>query len=112
MRLDIGPLRIIDGLEPVDRELLNLIHHLATAVVALAGIALGVLVRADGTHRAEHVLGYVILGSYEFQAVLLPVGLLLDQLDDLDVLLHKGILVVLCDCGLCCGEPCDRHAER
>ena len=44
VRLDVGVLGAEELLGPVDGQLLDLVDDLAAAVVALAGIALGVLV--------------------------------------------------------------------
>ena len=53
MRLDVGVLGAEELLGPVDRQPLDLVDELATAVIPLAGQTLGVLVgqdRADGLH--------------------------------------------------------------
>ena len=44
MWLNVHPLGIIKFLEALARNILNDIHYLATAIVALAGIALGIFV--------------------------------------------------------------------
>ena len=54
VRLDVGVRGVEQGLQPVDREVLRDVDELAAAVVALAGIALGVLVGEDRAHRFEH----------------------------------------------------------
>src|SRR5439155_18073472 len=56
MRLHVRVLGPEKLLRPVDRELLDLVNHLAAPVVALTGIALRVLVRrhaADGLEDAR-----------------------------------------------------------
>jgi hypothetical protein len=52
--LHVGVLGGEQLLGAVDRRLLDLVHHLAAAVVALAGIALGVLVRGHRADGLEH----------------------------------------------------------
>ena len=54
VRLDVRVLGAEQLLRPVDRELLDLVDHLAAAVVAASRIALGVLVRRHGADRLEH----------------------------------------------------------
>src|SRR4029077_12062704 len=53
MRLDIRVLRAEERLRAVDRELLDLVDDLAAAVVAPAGVALGILVRRNTADRFE-----------------------------------------------------------
>ena len=54
VRLDVRVLGAEQLLRAVARELLDLVDDLAAAVVALAGIALGVLVRRHRADRLEH----------------------------------------------------------
>jgi hypothetical protein len=54
VRLHVRVLGAEELLRAVDRELLDLVDDLAAAVVALAGIALGVLVRRHGADGLEH----------------------------------------------------------
>ena len=60
VRLDIGVFRVVELAEAVDGDLFDLVHHFAAAVVALAGVTLGVLVRADGAHGGHHLVGDII----------------------------------------------------
>ena len=57
MRLHVGVLGAEQGLRAVDRQLLGAVHEFAAAVVALAGIALGVFVGEHRAHRFEHRFG-------------------------------------------------------
>jgi hypothetical protein len=59
------------GLGPGDGQDLGLVHHLATAVIALARIALGVLVRQDRPLRLEHGAGNDVLRGDQLDLVLL-----------------------------------------
>ena len=77
--LYVGPFRSVDGLDAVDGELFYLVNHLATAVIALARVALGVFVGADGAHGAEDVVGHVIFRGDKFQSALLALKLFLDE---------------------------------
>ncbi len=54
MRLHIRVLGAEQLLGPIDRQLLDLINHLAAAVIALPRQPLSVLVRERGAHRLEH----------------------------------------------------------
>ena len=67
MRLHVGPLCPIDFLDPVDGQLFDLVHHLATAVIALAGIALRILVGTYRAHGLPHILTDIVLRSNEFE---------------------------------------------
>ena len=62
VRLDVRVLGAEELLRAVDRELLDLVDDLAAAVVAAAGIALGVLVRRHGADRLEHARPGEVLG--------------------------------------------------
>jgi hypothetical protein len=84
-RLDVGVLGAEQGLRAVDRELLDDVDVLAAAVVALARVALGVLVREHGALALEHRLGHEVLGRDHLERVLLAVQLALDRLGDLGV---------------------------
>ena len=92
VRLDVGVFRVVELAEAVDGDLFDLVHHFAAAVVALAGIALGVFVRADGAHRGHHLVGDIVLGGDEFEAGGLTVVFFLDEVEDLKILFH----IVLC----------------
>ena len=61
VRLDIGPAGSIEGFQSVYGKLLDLVHHLASAVIAPARVAFGILVRTNGTHGAEHFLRNIVL---------------------------------------------------
>ena len=93
VRLDIGIFRVVELAEPVDGDLLDLVHHFAAAVVALAGIALGVFVGADGAHRGHDLVGDIVLGGNEFEAGGLALFFFLDKVEDLKILFHTVALV-------------------
>ena len=88
MRLDVGPFRPVDLLDPVDGDLLDLVDHFAASVVALARVAFRVFVGQHGAHRLANVIAHVILGRDEFQAGRLPFPLPAYQFEDLKILFH------------------------
>ena len=82
VRLDVGVLGAEEGLGALDGDALDLVDDLAAAVVALARVALGVLVRehrADGLHDRRP---REVLGRDELELVALAVGLAPHQLGD------------------------------
>ena len=95
VRLDVGVLGAEDLLGAVDGELLGDVDLLAAAVVALAGVALGVLV---GEHRAgglEHGLGHEVLGGDHLQRRLLASQLAVEHRGDLGIDLGEGCGLVI-----------------
>jgi len=62
----------------VAREILGLVDEFAAAVVALAGIALGVLVGQGGTHGLQHSRTDKIFRSDQLELVVLAVDLFLN----------------------------------
>ena len=89
MRLNIGILSSVELAEPVDGELLYLVHHLASSVVALARIALRIFVRADRTHCLEHLVRDIVFRRNKFQSLRLSLLFLSDQIKKLYILFHK-----------------------
>ena len=85
VRLDVGVLGAEQGLDPVDRELLDHVDVLAAAVVALARVALGVLVGQHRTLRLHDGPGGVVLRGDHFQAVPLAGQLGVDLRGDLRI---------------------------
>src|SRR4029077_3294289 len=72
-------LRREELLEPVDGQLLDLINHLAPAVVPLPGIALGVLVGERRPHRVDDGAAGEVLAGDELGSVPLPIELPVDE---------------------------------
>eukprot|EP00760_Papus_ankaliazontas_P029894 PhM_4_TR4514/c0_g1_i1/m.58683 len=84
-----GVLLEAEGLErAVAAEVLHLVHDLVAAVVPLAGVALGVLVRADGAEARQHGAGREVLGGDELEAADLALELLLQEA------VHHGVGVL------------------
>ena len=85
VRLHVGVLGAEQRLGAVDRELLDHVDVLAAAVVALARIALGVLVRQHAALALEDRLGHEVLRRDHLQRPLLALELVADRLRDLGV---------------------------
>src|SRR5262249_56793370 len=81
VRLDVGVLRGEERLRPVDRELLDLVDELTAAVIALPGIALGVLVGQDGSLRFAYGARNPVLGRDQLEPLVLPSRLGRDPAD-------------------------------
>ena len=94
MGLDVGEVGAEQGLGAVDGQLLGDVDELTTTVVALAGIALGVLVGQDRTLGLHHPGAGVILRGDELDVLLLAALLVLDCGPELVVIaLDAGGLV-------------------
>ncbi len=85
VRLDVRVLGAEQRLGAVDRELLGDVDELAAAVVAAAGVALGVLVGQDGALRLQHRDRREVLRRDHLQRGLLAPQLGADGLGDLGV---------------------------
>jgi hypothetical protein len=85
VRLDVRVLGAEERLRAVDRGLLDLVHDLAAAVVALARIALGVLVRRCGADRLEDRRPREVLRGDELDLASLALDLALEERGDLRV---------------------------
>ena len=85
VRLDVRVLGAEEREGAVDRGLLDLVDHLAAAVVALPGVALRVLVRRHRADGLEDRGPGEVLRSDELDLTALPLELAPDQLGDLGV---------------------------
>ena len=79
MRLNVGVLSLKKLTKTVNRNLLDLVHHLTTAVIPSSGITLGVFVRAHRPKRLKYLRADIVLGGNQFQARSLPVLFLFDK---------------------------------
>ena len=89
--LHVGMLRAEELLDAVDGEGLGHVDELAAAVVAAAGVALGVLVGHDGGGGLEDGLGGVVLGGDEDEGVLLACELELDGASGLGIAVDEDL---------------------
>ena len=89
VRLDVDVLGAEQFLRARDRQRFGDVDELTPAVVALARIAFGVLVRQHRAGRLEHCLADEVLGRDQFEAAVLPVQLLPDRRGDLGIGLRE-----------------------
>ena len=112
VRLHVGVLGAEDLLAAVDGELLDLVDHVAAAVVARARQPLGVLV---GEHRAgglEHGAAGEVLAGDELQRLLLAVELAAQQLVELRVEMVERLAPPLAADGAQADSSSSRSATR
>lgn len=132
MRLHVGVFGAEKPFDTLYGQGLRAVYLLAAAVVAVAGIALGVLVGEARPHGAQHLLAYKVLAGNQLYALALAAVFSGDNLKNLFVLFHilgfiSGIiyrysLVVLYIrlrrrrlryCDLHCGvSGCRQHLRR
>ncbi len=86
--LNIGPFRSEEFLGAFDCEVLGLVHYLATAVVTLSGISLGVFVGKARAHGAHHLVAYEVLAGNQLYSATLTEMLAVDNLKDFVVSSH------------------------
>ncbi|KAF5045747.1 hypothetical protein DSECCO2_478110 [anaerobic digester metagenome] len=82
MGLDVRVLGAEEFAEPVARQVLHDVMELAAAVIALAGVSLGIFIGHDGTHRLENRLTDDVLGGDQFQPIDLTQAFFLDDARD------------------------------
>jgi hypothetical protein len=82
VRLNIRVFGAKDLFRPIDRGLFDDIGEFASAIIPLARISLGVLVREDGPHRLKHGFGYEVLRRDKLEPVRLPADLIVDSFAD------------------------------
>ena len=78
VRLHVGVVGAEQLLRAIDRQLLGDVHKLAAAVVAAAGVALGVFVRQHRTLQRQHARAGVVLRGDQLDVILLPPAFALD----------------------------------
>src|SRR5437879_5765313 len=91
MRLHFRPGRAEQLLGALERNGLDHVDVLAAAVVALAGVALGVLVGELGAVRDQHGWADVVLGGDQLDVVVLPAVLELHCVPDFRVGLREEV---------------------
>ena len=90
VRLHVRVLGAEERLRPVAREVLDHVDDLAAAVVALAGVALGVLVRRRRPDGLEHGRPGEVLGCDQLDLSALPLELASERVGDLRVDLREA----------------------
>ena len=83
MRLHVGVFGAEQLLRAVARQVLDNVGELAAAVIAFAGISLGILVREDGARGFEHGFADEVFRGNQFQALVLAAGFIVDGGGDL-----------------------------
>ena len=90
VRLHVGEPGAEELLGARDGEIFRDVDVLAAAIVALAGIALGIFVGHDRALRLEHRLADDVLRGDQLDLVLLAAELVADRFGDLWIGLGKG----------------------
>ena len=90
MRLHVGVLGAEQLLGALARQVFDDVGELAAAVVALAGIAFGVLVGEDAAGGFEDRFGGEVLAGDQFELRVLALGFMLDRLVDLGIDFGQG----------------------
>ncbi len=85
VRLHVGVLGAEELLGAIARQVLHHVGELASAVIALAGIALGVLVGEDRAGGFQHGFADKVLRGDQLQAFVLATFFVLDGLRDLGI---------------------------
>src|SRR5580704_5299835 len=93
--LNVSVLSAKELLGAVARQVLDHIGKLTAAIVALAGISLGVLVREHRARSFEHGFADKVLGSDQFEAFVLAASLAINSGGDLRIVfvqrkIHPG----------------------
>jgi len=91
VRLNIGELGAEQLLGAVARQVLDDVDEFAPAVIALAGIPFGVLVRQHAADRLHHGGAGVVFAGDHLQAVLLAMHFALDGGPDFRILRGKEV---------------------
>ena len=86
--LYVGPFGIENLFQPVDGKLFRLVYHLATAIVAFAGIAFGIFVGQTGTHGFHNLVTDKIFRGDKFDAFHLTLTFAGDDVENGVVSLH------------------------
>ena len=81
------------GQGPLPGEVFCLVHELAATIVAVPGIALGVLVRQHAAYRFKNRLGNEILRSDQLNVFLLTLLFQLDNLSNFTVNFFNRLVI-------------------
>jgi len=88
MGLYIGVFTFEYFFQPVDSQLLCLVHNFTASIIPAAGISFGVFVGHHIAHGLHHLQGGKILGGNQFNAVSLAFKFFLDEVENKLVSLH------------------------
>ena len=88
MRLHVGILRPKQAANALYSHILGLIHHLATTVITVPWVALGIFVGQATAHRLHHLLTHKVLACYQLYAALLALVLTADNVKNHAVMFH------------------------
>jgi hypothetical protein len=86
--LNVGILSTEKFANAVDSKLLNLVDYLATTIVTVARITLGILVGKVRSHGFHNLVAYEVLTRNQLNAFQLALMLFLNQLKDCVVSVH------------------------
>ena len=81
-------LGIEDLFQTVDGDVLALVNALATAVVAVAGVTLGILVGQAAAHGLHNLVAHEVLASNQFNTMFLTQMFTLDNVKNHFVSFH------------------------
>ncbi len=95
MRLDVRKIRSEKLLGPLAGDILDHVHTLAAAVIAVPRIPLRVFVGEHAARRSEHRLAHQILGRYELYIVPLSFQLRTDRLGYLFIRPRNDLYIFL-----------------
>lgn len=95
MWLHVGVFDAEEGLDAVDRQLLDAVDELAPAVIAPARVTLGVLVGQNRTLRLHHRQRRMVLRGDHLQTGLLATQFVVDQGRDVGVEGGQGLVEVV-----------------
>ena len=88
MGLHVGPAGTVELLGALDGDGFALVHNLAAAVVAFAGIAFGIFVGHHGAHGFHDLVAYKIFRRDKLNALGLTFSLFLDEIENCGISLH------------------------
>ena len=88
VRLHIHILRVVELLQALAGDVLGDIDNLATAVVAVTGVTLGVLVGQHAAHRFQYLVADEVLARDQFNSFGLTLPLTADDVKNLNVSVH------------------------
>ncbi len=88
MGLNVGEFCTVEFTQTLNGQIFHLIHHLATAVITGCRISFSIFICKARAESLKHAFGYEVFGGDQFDAVQLPVFLLLNEIQYLQVLFH------------------------